>query len=101
MTVRLDNAIRSWLEGEHVVRRWCEVLGAPNIADVDRLYAVLLDPAGSRKGKAAATRELRKLMMEAEQQATTNGPFPHVLAEEWDWGRPGSAEDRELRARAK
>ena len=39
-------------------------------------------------------------MQEAEHDATTSGPFPNVLAEEWDWGRPGSAEDRELLSKA-
>ncbi len=39
---KLDDAIRSWLEGEDVVRRWCEVLGLPPVEDVDEQ---LRDPA--------------------------------------------------------
>ncbi len=96
---QLDNSIRSWLEGEHVVRRWCEVLGLPPVADIDQQYAILLDPVGSRKGKAAATRALHKMMDKAEHDSMTSGPRPHVLAEEWHWGRPGSDDDLALLAK--
>lgn len=36
------------------------------------------------------------MMDKAEHDTTTSGSRPHVLAEEWDWGQPGSAADREL-----
>lgn len=92
----LDDSIQSWLDGEDTIRWLADEAGGKLADEIDALYWALIDPNTSRKAKADTTRRLRELQDVAVANLGGRGPKPHVSATEWHWGRPGSAEDREL-----
>jgi len=91
----LDEACRSWLEGEphlQALTRHSSTLEA----ELEDLLEAVRSPRATRQRKVSATRRLHELTNAAVANAGTSYPGPNVLPYAWQWGRPGSAEDLEL-----
>ncbi|KKK51446.1 hypothetical protein LCGC14_3114870 [marine sediment metagenome] len=92
----LVEACTSWLEGEphlQAMTRYSSELEA----ELEDLLDALRSPAASTRRKVSATRRLQELTRVAAANAGSTYPGPNVLPYAWQWGRPGSAEDLELR----
>ena len=92
----LAEAVSSWLREEEAVRNLAANVGGDFHELVDDLYRTIKAPGGARGRKVRATRELLERTKAALARMDTAGASPHVPAQDWDWGVPGSPKDLEL-----
>lgn len=92
----LWECIDSWLQCRAHVLAIVELAGdEEDVAAVTRWYEMLLSRTLLPAWKAETTRKLAATYKDAMAIIAERGPSP-VDARLWEWGKPGSAEDRAM-----